>query len=337
MRKTARVLPLLAILSAVLFTGDIAAQRPRRPRAVAKPTNLVNLLPPSDAVINVDVRRLFAEGVPGVFAGDSAKLAQVNSQIEKFKSQTGVDPRAFDQLAIGFRFASPSPGVTKVESLVLARGKFNPAGIVSAGRAAAKDKFVDQKYKGATIYVFTLNEQMRLFGFFNVRISDVAVAVFDANTLAIGTPANVRAAIDARESHRNVSAELAGLALSDPTAIIGFGGTVTPELFTDLKFDSDTVAKQLSSIRQVYGSFGIKGASFTVLAVARTGNPAQAKELSETVTSILPLAPLLAGNLPEAKKKLAQSALDNLKVVTQGNELRITTEVPQANLAAVIR
>jgi hypothetical protein len=335
MGKKLLSLTLLALLLAVLAV-DTAAQRPRRPRPGARPASLVSLLPPSDAVVNIDVRRLFAEAFPGVVAGDAEKQAHINMHIDQLKSQTGIDVRTFDQLAIGLRYTYPAPGITKVESVALARGKFSAATLVAAGRVTAQGRFAEQKYKGATIYVFSLNDQIRLFGAFDLRLNDVAVSLLNANTLAMGTPANVRAAIDA-QTGKKISAEVAALAQTDPTAIIAFGGNVPPGVVKDLRLDSDVLAKDLSGIRQIFGTGGIKGTNFALLLVARTSNPAQAKNLSETVTSVLPLASLFTGRLPAAKKALAQVAVDNLKVVTQGNDLRITIEVPQASLAALIR
>src|SRR5437762_11939397 len=54
-------------------------------------SDALSFLPQSDAIALVDVRKLFRETVPRIFAGDAAKLAQVNSEIDKFKSRTGVD------------------------------------------------------------------------------------------------------------------------------------------------------------------------------------------------------------------------------------------------------
>lgn len=329
------MLPALALLFSLLLVSDAEAQRARAQRPRTNAPSVLNLLPESDAVIFIDVRRLLNEAIPGVFAGNPTKLAQVNTQIDKFKSQTGVDARSIDRLAVGMRYTYPSPGITKVESIAIARGTFNPAALVSAGRIAANGKFQEQKYKGATIYVFTVNEQVRLLGLYNLRINDLAVSVLDPNTLAIGSPATVRAAIDARKVGKHVSSELIALAMRDPNALIGFGGNVSPAVWRNL--GADMFAKDVSSIRQVYGSFGIKGLSFSVSLVARTLTAAQARSLNETVTGLTQLAPIFVGRMPEARKKLAQSALDNLKISPQGNELQISTEVLQADVASVIR
>ena len=328
--------PAFALLFIVVFACNVRAQRTAAQRT-RNASNVLSTLPPSDAVIFVDVQRLLNEAIPGVFAAEPAKLAQINDQIDNFKTKTGIDPRSFDRLAVGLRYTYPGPGVTKVENVAILRGTFNPSAVVAAGRLAANGKFQEQKYKGATIYVFNLNEQIRLFGLFNLRVSDLAVSFLDANTVAMGSPQSVRGAIDAGKLVRRVSSELVALAMSDPKAIIGFGGNVSPALLQNLDFGNDMLAKDMSSIRQVYGSVGASGTSFSVSLVARTFNPTQARSLSDTVAGLKQLGDLFVGRLPEAKRKLAQSALDNLKVEAQGTELRIRTDVFQADVASVIK
>ena len=336
-KRTLSLSPAFALVFTLVFVCDVQAQRTVAQRPRTNASNVLNTLPPSDAVIFVDVRRLLNEAIPGVFASEPAKLAQVSTQIDSFKTKTGIDPRSFDRLAVGLRYTYPAAGITKVESVAIARGTFNAGTVVAAGRLAANGKFQEQKYKGATIYVFSLNDQVRLFGLFNLRVSDLAVSILDANTVAMGSPLSVRGAIDAGKVGKHASSELIALATSDPKAMIGFGGNVSPALLKNLNFGNDMLAKDMSSIRQVYGSVGANDASFSVSLVARTFNPAQARSLSDTVAGLKQLGDLFVGRLPEAKRKLAQSALDNLKIDAQGNELRIRADVSQADVASVIK
>ena len=64
------------------------------------------------------------EALPKLFADNSAKLAEVNRQIEEFKTRTGLDPRIFDELALGMTYSYPSEGVTKINTLAIANGNF---------------------------------------------------------------------------------------------------------------------------------------------------------------------------------------------------------------------
>ena len=65
-------------------------------------------------------------------------------------------------------------------------GTFNAGAIVAAGRLAANGKYAEQKYQGKTIYVFTLDRQVKLLGLWDIRVGDLAVTSLDGNTLALG-------------------------------------------------------------------------------------------------------------------------------------------------------
>src|SRR6185295_5118897 len=110
------------------------AQGTRKPTAPAKPApqakaenDLLAALPDSDALALVRVRQLLVDGLPKILAENPAKLAEANAEIEKLKTRTGIDARAFDELALSMRYSYPRPGITKVDTVGLARGTFNPA------------------------------------------------------------------------------------------------------------------------------------------------------------------------------------------------------------------
>ena len=71
--------------------------------------------------------------------------------------------------------------------------------------------------------------------------------------------------------------------------------------------------------------------------VARTDSAQSAKNLGETVEGLRQLGGMFIGRMPQPRKTLAQTALDNLKVTARGNELEIRTQVAAANLAALIK
>ena len=93
-----------------------AAVMPSRSRAAGADDTLV-ALPQSDSAMVIDVHRLLSETLPQVFTGDAAKLAQINSEIDKFKTETGVDARAVNRVVLGTRYVYPSATVTKFETV----------------------------------------------------------------------------------------------------------------------------------------------------------------------------------------------------------------------------
>jgi len=300
------------------------------------PAYSVSYLPVSDGIALIDVRRLMNETMPRILAGDPAKLAQANAEIEKFKTRTGIDPRSFDRVVLGMRYTYPTPKVTKLETVAIARGTFDAKALSAAARIAANGKYREEKYRGATILIITVKDQMKLFGVWDIRINELAVSAIDSRSLAIGTIANVRAAIEAGLKGR-AGADLAALATRDPNAVIGFGANIPKELMANLNVGNDTIAKDANSIKQVYGSIGSTETDVSLMLVARTDSAAAATNLNDTVTGLKQLGGFFVGQMAPARKALAQSALDNLKITTRGADVEIRTQVAAANLASVIK
>ena len=323
----------LFVVTLVLVSG-LSAHAPFANTAMV--ADALSYLPASDAIALIDVRRLLNQTLPRILAQDPAKLAQANAEVEKFKARTGIDPRSFDRVVLGTRYTYPSPNVTKLETVAIAHGTFDAKALVAAGRIAANGKYREEKYQGATIIVISINDQMKLFGFWNMKVSELAVCGLDSNTLAIGDLGTVRAAIDAGKKGR-ASADLITLATRDPNAVIGFGANVPSALLANLNVGNDTVAKDAKSIRQIYGSLGSIENDLSLLLVARTETTDAAKNLGDTVEGLKQLGGILVTRMQQPRKALAQNALDNLKITTRGNEVEIRTRVDAASLASVIK
>jgi len=314
---------------------DVYAQTRARNSTQQVPSLLASL-PESDGVAQVKIKRLLNEVMPQVLANSPGKLAEANANIERFKSRTGIDPRAFEQLALGVRYNYPSEGITKVKSVVLASGAFNPAAIVAAGRVTANGKYREEKYQGKTIYVFDLEEEIKFLGLFAFKVRQLAAAPLDANTLALGDLEAVRGAIDVSRGRKRVNAELISLASRDPNAVIGFGSNISPSLLKNFDIGNAAIESDLAAVRLVYGAMGATEKDVDLFIGARTVNADSAKNLSDTLEGLKQLGTIFIGRLTGAKGVLAKSALSNLKIVTQANELQIRTAVAQADIAPLM-
>lgn len=331
------LLTIAAGFSAVSFAQRSRSTAPAKTAPARVEPSLLASLPQSDAAALVRVHRLLSEALPQMFADSPAKLAEVNAEIDKFKTKTGIDPRTIDQVAVGMHYNYPSAGVTKVDTVALARGSFNTSAIVAAGRLAAAGKFRQETYQGHTVYVFTLGEQFKVFGLLNMKVNELAVSAIDANTLALGNPDGVRKVIDAGKGRQRMNQELIALATADPNAIVGFGGNVTPQLIQSLNLSNEAIVKDISNLRQVYGTLDLKLKDVQILLAARTVDAASAKSLSGTLEGLKELGAMFVGRLKPAQENLARAALGNLKITTQGNELRVSTAVAQADLGTLLR
>lgn len=325
----------VAIILVALFQLEAAAQTRGRNTAPVTPS-LMSSLPQSDAVAQVKVKQLLSEAMPRILASNPAKLSEVNATIDRFKDRTGLDPRMFQQVALGVRFTYPSEGVTKVQTVALANGTFSAAAMMAAGRVASNGKYREEKYQDKTIYIFSLDENLKLLGLFDLRIGDLAVAPLDTNTLALGDPAGVRSVIDASRSRKRANAELIALANRDPNAVIGFGSNLNEQLIANLDIGNAPIAADLRTLRQAYGSVSTTETDLQLFLGARAVNAEAAKNLSNTIEGLTQFGSFFVGRMSGAKGVLAKSALSNLKIATAANELQITTRVAQAEVGPLL-
>ena len=326
------------VVALVTFLGwlTIGAAQPKTKPAAQPTNNLMSALPESDGLAQVKVKRLLNEVMPRLLANNQAKLDEANAAIERFKTRTGLDPRAFDQVAISVRYSYPREGVTKVQTVALANGSFNPGAMVAAGRVAANGKYREEKYQGKTIYIFTLDDQIRIFGLFDFKIRELAASPLDTNTLAVGDPVSIRSVIDVTRGRQRANEELIALASRDPQAVISFGSNITPALLQNMNIGNDSIASDLSGVRQAYGSVGANEKDLDLFLGARTVSPDAARDLGETLEGLKQFGALFIGRLTGPKGVLAKSALTNLKITTQANELQIRTAVAQADIGPLM-
>jgi hypothetical protein len=324
---------------AIIILALCALQTPAQTRnrnSAAGATGLLASLPESDALAQVKMRQLLNDAMPRILASNPAKLTEVNASIESFKTRTGLDPRTFEQIAVGVKFTYPAEGVTKAQTIALANGAFSPAAMVAAGRVASNGAYREEKYQGKTIYIFKLDQSIRVLGMFDVRIDELAASPFDNSVLALGDLNGVHAAIDAARSRKRANAELIALATRDPNALIGFGSNVNEQLIRNLDIGNAPIATDLSKLKQVYGSVGANEKDLELFLGARAVNADAAKNLGDTIEGLKQFGALFVGRLSGAKGVLAKSALANMKIVTAANELQIRTAVPQADVGPLM-
>ena len=332
MKKTISTSSLGILLLLLLSTaGAVQTHRPGPPSV-----NLASYLPASDAVAIVDTKRMLNETMPRILGGDAAKLAQANAEVDKFKTKTGIDLHSFDRVAVGVRYIYPNAKTTKLETVAIAHGSFNAGAVAASVRAAGSGKSREEKYRGATVTIINVNDDIKLLGLWTMHINELAICVLDQNSLAMGAPASVRAAIDAGKAGR-APADLIALATRDKNAVLGFGGNVTRELLNNLDVGNDPIAKDVSSIKQVYGSVGSTQTDVTMNMIALTDSAAAAKNLGDMVDGVKQIGGFLVMRMAEPRKSLAESALNNMTATARGSEIEIRTQVTAASLAALVK
>jgi hypothetical protein len=342
MRRTVYA-PTLALFAAFALALSASAQNSRggAARTAASQSGaqaaLAPLpLPASDAYLTVDVRRLFKEVVPRALAADAARLAQVNADVEQFKARTGIDARDFDTLAVGARLVPLPSGKVKVDRVTaVARGAFRPEALVAAARAASKGTLAERPYAGKTVYVAAINDQLKFFGLAKMYVRELAFAVLDQNTLAVGEPEDVRAAIDAQAGRGRADMRL----LNFPRGagdFIAFAGNVPAGVLTGVETGLPNVDRAVAAIRGFYGTVGSTPAGLQLMTTLRAQTAADARQLFDTAEALRQIAPGLISVAGE-KGRFARGMIDSLKMTTRGSEVQLRLELPQADIATLLR
>ena len=329
MRRTFYASTLALIIAAL---APAAGAQTRTQAAAAAPLPL----PASDAVLTVDVRRLFNEVVPRALASDRERLAQVTADVEQFKARTGIDARDFETLAVGARLVKLPSGALKAEGVTaVARGTFRPEALVASARSAAKGALTQQSYGGKTVYVTTVNDRLKLFGLARMQVRELAFAVLDQNTLAVGAPEDVRAAVDAQAGRGRADMSL----LNFPRGagdFVAFAGNVPPGTLAGIETGLPNVDRAIASIRGFYGTVGSTAAGLQMTTTLRAATAADAKHLFDTAQAVRQIAPGLISVAGE-KARFAKGLVESLKITTKGSEVQLRLEVPQSEISALLR
>jgi hypothetical protein len=345
MRKSFAIIAALVLAALQTSAGAQTRRTNTAPAARTTPAaqaanasaGLLAALPASDAVVSIDVRRLLTEAMPRAYAGNAAELARVNSEIDKFKARTGLDARQFERIAFGATYGHKPSGAVSVDAVAIAQGSFNPGALVGAARLASAGKYQETKHAGKTVYVFNVNDQVRLLGLFNVNVTDLAVAQLGADSIAVGKLSRVQQALDAASTGRGrLSAEITALATRTPNAVVGFGGNVPQESLQNIELLNPEFSRSVASIRQFYGAVGTTDRGFLMQTVLRTLDSGSAKTLSDTVAGLKMFAPLAIARYPGGKGRALQGVVDSTRVSAQGNEVSVRLDLSESDLAGLI-
>lgn len=333
----------LAIMFALIFNALTAAAFGDAKNSKALPNQLAAQLPASDAIVNLDLQRLMNVALPQLLAGNMQSLDEINAKIDKFKNQTGIDARQFEQIAVGIAFKQISPTEMDFEPVFLARGKFDAGALLAVAKLAAKGKYREEKLGAKTVFVFSLKEILQdnkppindpkhadIFNKILSRIpAELAVTTFDDNTLAFGTMARVSQTI-AGKSRANQN--VLSLVNRKPNAIMSFAANLPANSAQFFKLDNDEIGKNINAVRQVFGSMDVADGKSLLSIAAKTYKPEQAKDLEETLSGLQMLGRGLLGGMKGADKKVYARMAENARITRNIDELMIDVQIPNSDL-----
>jgi hypothetical protein len=341
-----KIFALLTVWAVVFSAVGVGFADTKDDKKAKANNQLLALLPPSDAAMTIDARRLFAEALPQILSANQPMLTEILGKFEEIKSRTGVDYKQFQQVAVGVSSINASESGFDFEPLVLARGQFNATGLITAAKTAASGKYREEKIGERTVYVFSPQQSIEqskdkinnskfadIIGKFLVGLNkEMALTTYDNNTLVVGSLARVREMFEAKT---RISAEVLNLVSRKPNAIANFGAQLPTGLAPFMQLDDDTLGNSLAGVRQISGSMDVAGENTVVSVIARTAEPAQAQNLKDTLAGFKGFAGVLKGSKRE-DQKIYGRMLENVKIAQTGNEVTLDLQVLQTDINVLV-
>lgn len=343
---------LLAVTLIFLGFAENSFGEKKRVKKIAarRQTNqLVANLPASDMVVRIDLQRLMNTALPQVLAAKPQMLTDVNNKIDEIKSQTGVDLRQFEQLAVGVNYTQNAPQID-LEPVIFARGKFNAEAFLAMMKIVAKENYREEKVGAKSIYIFDIEKIFPdkkppvaanksanpdiIDSMFDKLSKEIAVTVIDTNTMALGTAARVR---ETAEGKSRVGQEILAMVNQRPNTVMSFAGNMPAGASQLLKFaEADDLGKTIDSIRQIYGSADAADGVAVVAIAAKTTDAAQATELENTVSGLQMLGKSMLGGMNGGDKQVYARMIENAKITRTTNQVMLNLRVPQTDIDVLL-
>lgn len=293
-------------------------------------------LPESELIVVVDIQRILNEAVPRVLAKDPLTLGKMNEGLDQIKALTGLDLRASSRLVIGAPSVVSTPTAQQFRGVIIAQVN-DAEKLMSLIRKDTSDKLREEQYQGKTLFTLPKEAQPpRTAAAANRPRFDVAMSVLDAGTILFGTPAEVRASIDASAGRRpRASSDLIAAATRHPTSLFGMAMVVPPSLTANIFDDKDAdsgggdnaIAKAVSSIRQISAALGLTANGFDVVVAGRTDTDEQAKNFGDMLNGFKTLSTMSAPK--NEQERMLQNFVKSVQITSAGSEVMLNTVLTQ--------
>ncbi|HRJ88192.1 MAG: hypothetical protein JNK51_01290 [Blastocatellia bacterium] len=308
----------------------------------AKTNQLVSMLPASDGIVTLDVKRFFGEALPIVLAAKPTMLNEILAKVAAMQERTGIDVRQFEFIVAGIA-ANKVGDKHDVDPVMIARGGVNSATIIAAAKTAADNKFKEESVSGKTMYTFAAKEiaakiadnagnaknEKATDKFYGKLSSDLAIAAIDANTIVFGGATRVRQTLEGRSKP---SAEITTLLNRKEFSVVNFAAKIPSGMSVFLPLENDELGKSVDSIQYAFGNMDIVAEQALFSMTAKTAQSSQAQELHDTLQVLQSLGKMALGSSKRPDQQLYARLIEKVKFGRSGSEVSLDLEIPKADM-----
>lgn len=294
-------------------------------------------LPEADTIIYLNPQRILNEALPKFMPAKD--VAEMRKGFEQAKAQAGIDPASIQYIVIAVRFKKPTADLNfqPPEFLAVAGGGFSADSLLALARSASQGKLRDEKYGTKTLGLMTIDplakmaEQNPLLKSF----TEVGIVSLDGNTIAVGTPSYLRAAVDAGEGKGRISTETLNSLVRDPNALISLAGAPLRSFAKSFgMFGTEGSSREPrcdTKLGDFYLALTMDATNFMLRGVSNADNPDTAKIMSRLYSSLLASA---TQSIPDAT---AKSLMSKISLTAEGDEVLLRADVPQQTIVELIQ
>ena len=344
-----RTFPL--ILTATLILGLAATALAQNAQTIAATTHnaisstasvqdtrsVLATLPEADTLVYINPRRIISEVAPRVMSeSDLAGMHKTFADVSQF---TGVDPTKVDFIVIAVRFRKPTSDLkfSPPEFMAVTSGDFNAESLVNLARGASEGKMRDEQYGSKTLSLITIDPLVKESekNPFLKSFSEMGMVSLSANAVAAGTPAYLRAAIDAANGSGRISMESLNSLLRDPTVLASVAGSPMNSFaksFGIMGTDSNPRPPKCdSNLGNFYVALTMDASNFMLRGAMGADNPDTAIIMNNLLSGFLRQA---TSYVPD---KTGQSIISSLHLTNRDNEVVLSADLPQQMLIDFIK
>jgi hypothetical protein len=328
LKKT--ILQLLALV--VLVCGVTVGSHGQN----AIPSSLSNL-PEADTLIYINSQRILNEAAPRLLP--EKELAEMRKVFTDVKQHAGIDPSKIEYVVIAVRFRKPTADLNFMppEFLAMASGDFSADSLIVLARLAAGNKLRDESYSTKTLSLLTIDpiaqeaEKNPLLKSF----SEIGIVPLNLTTIAVGTTAYLKAAVDASDGHGRISTESLNSLLRDPAVLVSIAGSPLTSFSKSFGLLGTETNPRSSRCETKFGDFyaavTMDATNFMLRGALNADNPDTAKIIHNLVGALVRQA---ISSVPD---KTAQAVLSNISITPQDHEIVLRGDVSQQTVLSFIK
>ncbi|HVQ40234.1 MAG TPA: hypothetical protein VMS31_22020 [Pyrinomonadaceae bacterium] len=294
-------------------------------------------LPEADLLIYLNPQRIVNEVVPKFLPAKDVE--EMRKAFDDVKKNVGVDPTKVDYIVLAVRFKKPTDDLNfqAPEFMLLASGDFSAESLMVLARMAADGKLRDEKYGTRTLGLMTIDPLVKEAEKNPMlkALTVMGIVSINANTIAVGTPAYLKAAADASDGKDRISAATLNSLVRDTNALASVAGTPWHSFsksFGMLGTETNARAARCeSNIGNLYAAITMDATNFMVRGVMNADNPDTAKIFSNLYSGILRYA---ATSIPDPS---AQTMLKGLAITAEGDEVMLRADFPQQMVVEMLK